>query len=119
MTDLPDLTDAVDAAARGHFDAMQAHRKDAGRLDDHGLPFTFDALTPQDQHALRSFVLPLVVAAAPAVLAAERTRVTTELGRITSDIHHARRAGELTPGVAAASVATLERVAELVAGAGR
>ncbi|EYR64658.1 hypothetical protein N866_07030 [Actinotalea ferrariae CF5-4] len=115
MTDLPDITDAVDAAARGHFDAMQAQRKDAGRLDVHGRPFTFDALTPIDQHALRSFVAPLVAAAAPAILAAERNRVGAHLDRLAEDVRLSRSVGELTPGVAAASVATLERVAECVA----
>lgn len=58
-----DRTAAVEAAARSLFDRNQAGRKDGGRFDDDGTPWTFEHLTPIDQHAYREFVTPLVDAA--------------------------------------------------------
>ena len=57
-----DLTTAVDAGARAHFDRIQAQRMDAGRLREDGRPWQWDDLTATDKHALRSFVVPIVTA---------------------------------------------------------
>ena len=59
---MPDLTTAVDAAARAHFDRIQAQRLDSGRLRDDGRPWQWDDLTAIDKHALRAFVVPIVTA---------------------------------------------------------
>lgn len=109
MTDLlPDLTDAVDAAARGHFDAIKASI---------GLQLvTFYQLNPVDQHWLREFVTPLVTAAAPAVLTAERARATAQLHMAGDEVLRGRDAGDLTPGVAHAAMDALERAAAIVNG---
>ena len=65
-----DLTAAVDAAARAHFHHVQAQRRDAARLDPGtGEPWQWGDLSPADQHAYRSFVLPLVTAAAQVLTA--------------------------------------------------
>lgn len=56
----PDLTRIVDAVARRWFDRQQSRRLDPGRLDASGKPWTFEALTPGDQLAARSYVLPFV-----------------------------------------------------------
>lgn len=61
---MPDLTTAVDAAARAHFDRIQAERLDDERLVDPttGRPWRWEDLTALDKHALRSFVVPIVTA---------------------------------------------------------
>lgn len=58
----PDLTRCVDAAARAWHDRWQQQRRDDGRLRPDGKPWAFDDLNATDQHALRSFVLPIVTA---------------------------------------------------------
>ena len=68
---MTDLTRATDAAARAWFARGQAQRMDAGRLRPDGKRWTWDDLTPLDQHAYRSLVLP-VVEAVLAVVEEER-----------------------------------------------
>ncbi len=60
---MSDLTAAVEAGARAMFDAQQAQRRDAERLRPDGRPWQWDDLDTTGQHALRSFVLPIVTAA--------------------------------------------------------
>jgi hypothetical protein len=60
---MTDLTTAVDAGARAHFDRLQADRRDDGRKRPDGRPWQWEDLRPIDQHALREFVLPIVTAA--------------------------------------------------------
>lgn len=60
---MSDLTTAVEAAARAHFDRLQAQRRDDGRKRPDGSLWQFEDLMPLDQHALRTFVLPIVTAA--------------------------------------------------------
>lgn len=67
---MSDLTAAVDAAARAHFDRGQAQRRDDGRKRPDGQPWQFEDLTPLDQHALREFVAPIVAAVMPHARAA-------------------------------------------------
>lgn len=73
---MTDLTDAVDAAARAWHKRIQDDRMDAGRFKDDGTPITWDDLTPLDQHAFRSLVLPIVTAAAPLIAAQAREAAT-------------------------------------------
>lgn len=60
---MPDLTTAVDAGARAHFDRIQAQRRDEGRKRDDGQSWQWDDLRAIDKHAYRTFVLPIVTAA--------------------------------------------------------
>jgi hypothetical protein len=61
---MPDLTTAVDAGARAHFERLQADWRPHGRqlLRDDGHPYTWDELPAVDKHAVRSFVVPIVQA---------------------------------------------------------
>lgn len=63
----PDLTAAVEAAARAWFDRQQDGRMDAGRFREDGQLWQWEDLTPLDQHAYRSLVLPIVTATAKAL----------------------------------------------------
>lgn len=57
-----DLTGIVDHAARAWFNRQQAGRMDAGKNDPAtGERWTWDALLPTDQHAVRNIVMPVVV----------------------------------------------------------
>jgi hypothetical protein len=59
---MPDLTTAVDAAARAHFDRCQRDRLDSWRHRPDGRLWQWEDLTATDKHAVRSFVLPIVKA---------------------------------------------------------
>jgi hypothetical protein len=59
---MTDLTSAVTAGARAHFDRVQADRRDDGRKRPDGRPWQWDDLRLIDQHAYRTFVLPIVTA---------------------------------------------------------
>lgn len=58
-----DLTSAVEAGARAHFDRTQAVRRDDGRHRPDGGLWQWEDLTAIDQLAFRTFVLPIVTAA--------------------------------------------------------
>ena len=75
---MPDLTAAVDAGARAHFDRTQAERRDDGRKRPDGQPWQWEDLRTIDQHAYRSFVLPIVAAAVRVVDAERATSETDE-----------------------------------------
>ena len=57
-----DLTTATTAAARAWFDRGQRDRLDEGRKRPDGRRWQWEDLTPMDQHAYRSLVLPIVTA---------------------------------------------------------
>lgn len=57
----PDLTDAVNAAAKAWYDHVQIGRRDFTPAE---LP-TFEQINPMDQHAYRELVLPIIRAAFP------------------------------------------------------
>lgn len=59
----PDLTTAVEAAARAWFEHQQNQRRDAGRHQADGQPWRWEDLPPIDQSAARALVLPIVTAA--------------------------------------------------------
>ena len=65
---MTDLTTATEAAARAWFDASQGKRLDSGRINPAtGQRWQWENLPAFDQHALRSFVLPIVVAVAEVI----------------------------------------------------
>ena len=70
---MSDLTAAVDAGARAHFDRTQTERRDDGRKRPDGQPWQWEDLRAIDQHAYRSFVLPIVAAAIEAERATSET----------------------------------------------
>jgi hypothetical protein len=64
----PTLAAAVDAGARGWFDARQLERRDDSRLNPAtGDRWRWDDLNELDQKAYRAFVRPIVVAALASV----------------------------------------------------
>jgi len=64
----PDLTQAVDAAARVWFEGLQRDRRDPGRLNQAtGEPWRWEDLPRFDRHRYRALVLPVVTAAFDAV----------------------------------------------------
>lgn len=68
ITELINLTDAVEAAAKAWFNRQQEGRRDAGRFRDDGKTLLqWEDIRDIDRVGYRELVLPIVTAAAPSI----------------------------------------------------
>jgi hypothetical protein len=107
---MTNLTAAIEAGARAHFDRGQARRMDAARTRPDGLRWTWDDVTEHDRAAERAFVAPIVTAVFDALTKAAKASPEPPAGS-QGDAGHEGAHGD-HPDAAGVSEATTEEQAE-------